>query len=156
MSRPGGFAASVVNPPYRLADDHVWVRTAGLWEALFWVLAAVVAVSTLASTDLPVGRRAAEFVLLGLVVVWYVLAGRRAFSGPPPYALGYLLGVIVLSVAAFAVSSLYGLMFFVLVPQIWALLRQRWASAASVLLAVAVGVVVLLRAGPVAAGLQAG
>ena len=156
MSRPGGFAASVVRPPYRLADDHVWVRAAGLWEALFWVLAVIVAAGTLASTDLSVGRRATELVLLGLVVMWYVLAGRRAFNGPPPYALGYLLGMIALSVAAFVVYDLYGLLFLVLYLHIWGLLRERWASLASVLLAVAVGVVVLGRAGPEAAAVQVG
>jgi len=56
MSRSGGFAASVVNPPYRIGDDHAWVRAAGLWEALFGVLAAVVAAGTLLSPDLPIAR----------------------------------------------------------------------------------------------------
>jgi hypothetical protein len=46
MSRSGGFAASVVDPPYRIGDDHAWVLAARLWEALFGVLAAVVAAGT--------------------------------------------------------------------------------------------------------------
>jgi signal transduction histidine kinase len=156
MSRSGGFAASVANPPRYEADDHVWVRAAGVWEALFWVLAAVVAAGTLASTELPVGRRAAELGLLGVLVLWYLQVGRRAFGGRSQYALVYVLGMIALSVAAFAVHQIYGLMFFVLYPHIWGLLRERWAAAASAVLALAIGGVVLFRAGPIAAALQIG
>jgi hypothetical protein len=114
MSRPGGFAVSVVNPPHRVAADHVWLRGVGFWEATFWVLAAVVAAGTLASTDLTVGRRVAELAVLGLLGLWYVLAGWRGFGGRGGYAVGYVLGIIAISVAGFAVYQLYGLMFFIL------------------------------------------
>src|SRR2546430_7397036 len=110
MSRPAGFAASVVSPPHRVADDHVWLRAIGIWEATFWVLAAVVAAGTLASAELTVGRRVAELAVLGVLGVWYMLAGWRGFGGRGGYAVGYVLGVIAISVAGFAVYQLYGLM----------------------------------------------
>ncbi|HEY3035460.1 MAG TPA: histidine kinase, partial [Streptosporangiaceae bacterium] len=152
-----GLVASAANPPYRIADDHAWVRAAGIWEALFWVLAAVVSAGTLANTDLPLGRRLAEVGLIGLLALWYVQVGGRAFRGcSPRYAVGYVLGMIALSTAGYAVYQLYGLMFFILYPQVWGLLRERWAAAASVLLALSIGAVTLVANGPIAAALQIG
>jgi signal transduction histidine kinase len=155
VSESGG-AVSVVNPAYRIADDHVWVRAVGFWEATFWVLAVVVAVGTVTSSDLSVGRRVAEVAVLGLLAAWWVLVGWRGFRGRSGFAVAYVVGVVVISVAGFAIHQRYGLMFFILYPQIWGLLRPRWAALASVVLSLAIGGVLLVQTGPVAASLQVG
>lgn len=115
MTGPPARPAGTGTP--RGGGEHVWERAWRVWDAIFWVLLALIAVATVLTTEVHGARRVAELVLLGLLGGWYVLVGRPGLTGRGErWAVTYVIGVIVLSVAAYAVYPLYGFMLFILFP----------------------------------------
>lgn len=121
-TRPGADAAA----------SEIW-----LWDALF-VVSAVVTAALVVAADEPVADRAvAAALVLGLGGAWSAAGRRLAAAGTPddrPAVLGYvaLLVVGVTGAVLLVPESTWAL--FVLVPQLFWLLRSGWAVAATVVL----------------------
>lgn len=123
-------------------------RSIPWWHVSFVVILGVTAFIDLVAADLPSGRRLVVAALLALIAVMYAAVGARYFmssSVSPPRAIAYLipLGTATCVLLAIAPDGSH-LLLFIVFPHIWALLRVRWAIAAS---AVFVAAIVAIEVG---------
>jgi signal transduction histidine kinase len=115
---------------------NVWIRWAGVWDALFYLLLAVVLVSSL--LDMGIYGRS-QLVLGGLSVLfglwyWFMIIRHRRWIQSDLPMLAYAAGAIALCVTLIWLNPTYNLLLFVMYSQLYSFLRIRWAIPASLVL----------------------
>jgi signal transduction histidine kinase len=128
--------ASERSPGDAARGTNVWIRWAGVWDALFYVLLAVVLVSSLLDMGL-YGR--SQLVLGGLSVLfglwyWFMIIRHRRWIQSDLPMLAYAAGAIALCVTLIWLNPTYNLLLFVMYSQLYSFLRIRWAIPASLVL----------------------
>jgi signal transduction histidine kinase len=117
-------------------STNAWIRWAGVWDALFFVLLAVALASSL--VDMGVyGRR--QLVIGGLTVLfglwyWFMIMRHRRWIQRTLPMLVWAAGTIALCIALIWLSPVYNLLLFVMFSQIYSFLEIRWAIPVSLVL----------------------
>lgn len=124
-----------------MTGTDLWDRTWLGWDMAFGVGIAVAV--TAVATQLSGGARVATVGLLLALAGWYALVGWRALrSDSLRPGLLYLAGAAPLFLAAFALDGTVGLLYFVLYPQVWALIYPAARAVLASVLLTAGGAVV--------------
>jgi signal transduction histidine kinase len=115
---------------------NAWVRWAGVWDALFYVLLVVALASSLLDMGF-YGRR--QLVVVGLTVLfglwyWFMVRRHRRWIQKDIPMLVYAAGAITLCISLIWLSPSYNLLLFVMYSQLYSFLRIRLAIPASVVL----------------------
>jgi signal transduction histidine kinase len=115
---------------------NAWIRWAGVWDALFYVLLAVALASSFLGTSLH-GRR--QLVIGGLTLLfglwyWFMIIRHRRWIQRTPPMLVWAAGSIVLCLALIWLDPTYNLLLFVMFSQIYSFLEMRWAIPVSLIL----------------------
>ncbi|MFC9506313.1 histidine kinase [Streptomyces sp. NPDC057002] len=106
--------------------DAFWTTTLRRWNAVCWLLFAVIAVGSTAS-DRPGGSKYAALVLLGAVMVSYAVLYR--FPANPVVRPHVYLSVLVVALGGLAyLRDNYGALFMVTLPHYWLFGRTPKAS----------------------------
>lgn len=126
------------------AEEHVWTRYVAVWHVAFAVLLALTVVLVAFDPGLPSRRRIVVLVLLAAIGGWYAAVGARVF-GADWLRLGllYVLVVLPLVGAAFALDGTVGVLLFTIYPQLWAMLPTRRAVVANVALTVGLAAILV-------------
>jgi signal transduction histidine kinase len=129
-------AASESSPGDAARGTNAWIRWAGVWDALFYVLLAVALVFSL--LDLGLSGKP-QLVLGGLTVLfglwyWFMIIRHRRWIQRDLPMLVYAAGAIALCVTLIWLNPTYNLLLFVMYSQLYSFLRIRWAIPASLAL----------------------
>ena len=108
------------------AGRHFWERTVLGWHLVFGAMVTVAAATAVANPDITTGRQWAALGLCALWVIWYAVVGAPTLMTDEPSwrARTYVLGALCLALALLALVPEVTWASFVLVPQIFALLRR--------------------------------
>jgi signal transduction histidine kinase len=130
-------------------DERSFIeRSVPWWHAMFALVTGATAFALLASTDLPAATRGLGGGLLAIMVLAYVLVGRRLF-----YVFRLRVAVAYIAVICLVALTLIGLApagylaLFAVFPQIWSMVPLRWAIGASSGLVLGLSGLIVLRAG---------
>ncbi|PSL06721.1 signal transduction histidine kinase [Haloactinopolyspora alba] len=127
-----------------------WSRMAVGWHTLYVGLVVLVAVLTGTSDDVAGGERTAALLVLALMILSYLLLGRRrlgdADSTPAAIALVAISWGCLYALLALGSQSAY-ILLFGLFPHVWALLRTRHAVVATFVLVTGMAVVEFTQLG---------
>ena len=133
-----GRVASRRSPDDMARDTNAWIRWAGVWDALFYVL--LVVALTLSLVDMgPSGGP--QLLIGGLSVLfglwyWFMIIRHRRWIHKDFPMLIYAAGAVALCVTLIWINPTYNLLLFVMYSQLYSFLRIRWAIPASVVLTV--------------------
>jgi signal transduction histidine kinase len=123
--------------PSSLADlDAFWQRTIIGWHTVYFGLLALLALMIGSSDELSSGERLLSLVVIGVLTLTYLLAGRRVLGDEAPAAWPLKAVQLLVTWAGFyvligaGVEQAYILM-FALIPHLWAFLSTRLAVAAT-------------------------
>lgn len=109
--------------------DGTWARDVRWWDAGFYVIAALSVMAVAVEPSEP-GATAVVTVSIGVMVVAYLLFGRRAArTRRTGTAVAYLLIAIAATTASVTQNVLATLLLFAVFSQIWMLLESRWVSS---------------------------
>lgn len=116
------------------ADGHFWERSLLGWHLVFAAMIVVAAVAALTDGDLSASRRWLALGLCSAWVLWYVWMGVPSLEtdGPPWRAWLYVGGSIGLAVGVAWLVPEISWSSFVLIPQIFAMLRRILQAAIAV------------------------
>lgn len=130
------------------ALDAMWRRQEPFWHAAFAAVWGAAVVVTLIDGAGPTGRWP-SVVLLVAIAVAYVLLGVRGLRGDTRAGAGYqvLAWSALLAVQVVDPDTESWMLFFVLFPQMWAMLRVRQAVVGTVLALAAFGVTRFVQSG---------
>jgi signal transduction histidine kinase len=126
------------SPDDMARDTNAWIRWAGVWDALFYVL--LVVALTLSLIDMgPSGGP--QLLIGGLSVLfglwyWFMIIRHRRWIHKDFPMLIYAAGAVALCVTLIWINPTYNLLLFVMYSQLYSFLRIRWAIPASVVLTV--------------------
>ena len=131
-----GRAAPGRSPGGTARGTNAWIRWAGVWDALFYVLLVVALASSLLDMGLYGGR---QLVLGGLTILfglwyWFMIVRHRRWIQQDFPMLVYATGAIALCITLIWVHASYNLLLFVMYAQLYSFLRIRWAIPASLVL----------------------
>lgn len=117
-----------------LAGRHFWERSLLGWHAVFAAMIAVAAVAAVTDSELSAAARPAALGLCVIWLLWYVALGAPSLmtDGSPWRARLYVIGAVALAfgIAWFVPEVSWSS--FVLIPQIFALLRRLLEAIAAV------------------------
>ncbi|VTR76779.1 Sensor histidine kinase LiaS [Cellulomonas hominis] len=138
VERPGDDAVAPREPSER---EDFWRRALAGWDAVFYALLAICAVSMLAveGTFPPGGPALAALGGLALLLVAYLVLGRRgALTGDLRLTRSYVVVLIVVVALAGGINSLGSILLFIGFSQVWFFAADlREGVVASVVMAVA-------------------
>ena len=129
-------AAQRRSPGDTARGTSAWIRWAGVWDALFYVLLVVTLASSLLDMGL-YGRR--QLIIGGLTVLfglwyWFMIIRHRRWIQKDFPMLVYAAGAIALCITLIWLHPSYNLLLFVMYSQLYSFLRIRWAIPASLVL----------------------
>ncbi|GAA3835856.1 sensor histidine kinase [Sphaerisporangium flaviroseum] len=116
------------------ARSHAWEAFHG-WEILFMVAFLVTVAFVALDDDIGVAAKAVTITLLAMCTVAYLAVGRRAIKEDDDRAGLIYTGLVVVAfvpATIIAPAALFGL--FAVCPQLFMLLRSRWALAAMLII----------------------
>ena len=129
-------AAQRRSPGGTARGTNAWIRWAGVWDALFYVLLVVTLASSLLDMGL-YGRR--QLIIGGLTVLfglwyWFMIIRHRRWIQKDFPMLVYAAGAIALCITLIWLHPSYNLLLFIMYSQLYSFLRIRWAIPASLVL----------------------
>jgi signal transduction histidine kinase len=115
---------------------NAWIKWAGVWDAIFYMLLVVALASSLLDMGF-YGRL--QLVIGGLTFLfglwyWFMIIRHRRWIQKDFPMLVYAAGAIALCITLIWIDSSYYLLLFVMYSQLYSFLRIRWAIPASVVL----------------------
>ncbi|WP_336920697.1 sensor histidine kinase [Aquipuribacter sp. SD81] len=110
---------------------HAWDRRVVGWDAAFWVVLALAAVSLVAEGDNPPEQLVTAFTVIGVLAVAYLLlGGPAARTRSQPRAFGYLAVLVVALVLLLWLDAGTSFLLFLAYPQVWLLVEGRARAVA--------------------------
>ncbi|MFC5379188.1 sensor histidine kinase [Aquipuribacter nitratireducens] len=110
---------------------HAWDRGVVGWDAAFWVVLALLAVSLVAEGDNPPEQLVTAFSVIGVLAVAYLLlGGPAARTRSQPRAFAYLAVLVVALVVLLWLDAGTSFLLFLAYPQVWLLVEGRARAVA--------------------------